>query len=54
VVEHVAKEPPIVWATDTLVKNSDERSAYIAALKQADQFNFDPLTEYPIDLNGDR
>ncbi len=23
VVEHVAKEPPIVWATDTLAKNSD-------------------------------
>lgn len=54
VAEYVAKEPSIVWATDTLVKNSDERSAYIAALQQADQSNFDPLTNYLIELNGDR
>jgi len=54
VVEHLAKEPPIVWATDTLVKNSDERSAYIAALKQADQFKYDPLIEYLVERNGDR
>jgi len=54
VVEHLAKEPPIVWAIDTLVKNSDERSAYIAALKQADQFKYDPLIEYLIERNGDR
>jgi Fic-DOC domain mobile mystery protein B len=54
VVEHLAKEPPIVWAIDTLVKNSDERSDYIAALKQADQFKYDPLIEYLIERNGDR
>jgi Fic-DOC domain mobile mystery protein B len=54
VVERLAKEPQIVWATDTLTKDSDERSAYIAALKQADQKNYDPSVEYLAELNGDR
>jgi Fic-DOC domain mobile mystery protein B len=54
VVERLIKEPPIVWATETLVKDSDERSEYISALKQADQLNYDPLIEYLIQLNGDR
>ena len=53
-VEHVIKEPPIVWATDTLIKDSDERSAYIAALKQADEGNYGPLIDYLTELNGDR
>jgi Fic-DOC domain mobile mystery protein B len=53
-VKHVIKEPPIVWATDTLTKNSDERTAYIAALKQADQGDIGPLIEYLTELNGDR
>ena len=54
VIETVAKESPIVWATDTLARSSAERTAYIAALKQADQFNIDPLTEYLTALNGER
>lgn len=53
-VEVIAREPPIIWASETLVSNSDERSAYIAALKQADQFNFQPLTEYLVARNGNR
>jgi Fic-DOC domain mobile mystery protein B len=54
VVERLIKEPRIVWATDTLVTDSDERSAYIAALKQADQFDHEPLVGYLTELNGDR
>jgi Fic-DOC domain mobile mystery protein B len=54
VVKHLVKEPPIIWATDTLTKDSEERSSYIAALKEADQGNFGPLTEYLTELNGDR
>ena len=53
-VEHVIKEPPIAWATDTLNKDSDERSAYIAALKKADKGNYGPLIDYLTELNGDR
>ena len=54
VVERLAKEPPIVWATDTLIRNSDERKAYIAALQSADKFDYRALTEYLVARNGDR
>lgn len=54
VVEHIAHEPSIVWATDTIVKDSDERSAYFAALKHADGFNYQPLIDYLAKLNPDR
>ena len=54
VVENLAREPSIVWATDTLVKDSDERANYIAALKQADQFNYQPLIGYLTELNPGR
>lgn len=54
VVEHLAKEPPITWATDTLIRNSDERKAYIAALKSADEFDYRALIEYLVERNGDR
>ena len=53
-VEHVMKEPPIVWATDTLNRVSDERAAYIAALKNADKGNVGPLIDYLTELNPDR
>ena len=54
VVEHLAKEPPLVWATDTLVKDSDERSQYIAALRHADQLDYDFLINYLFGINGGR
>ena len=54
VVSHLAKEPPIIWATDTLVRDSTERKAYIAALKLADEFNYQALTAYLVERNGDR
>jgi len=54
VVDRLTRETPVVWATNTLEKDSDERSAYIAALKQADQFNYEPLIEYLTELNGNR
>ena len=53
-VERVMKEPPIVWATDTLNTLSDERAAYIAALKNADKGNVGPLIDYLTELNPDR
>jgi len=54
VVECLAREPSIVWATDTLVKNSDERTTYIAALRHADQFDYQPLIDYLTELNPGR
>jgi Fic-DOC domain mobile mystery protein B len=54
VVECLARKPSIVWATDTLVKNSDERSTYIAALRYADQLNYQPLIDYLTELNPGR
>ncbi len=51
VVERLANAPHIVWATDTLNVDSDERSAYIAALKQADTGNLQPLVNYLESLN---
>ena len=54
VVENLAREPRIVWATDTLVKDSDERSTYIAALQQADESDYQPLIKYLAELNPGR
>ena len=54
VVECLAREPSIVWATDTLVKDSDQRSTYITALKQADRLDYEPLNDYLNDLNPGR
>ena len=54
VVERLANAPRVVWAIDTLNVNSDERSAYIAALKQADTGNLQPLVGYLEDLNPGR
>ena len=54
VVECLARKPSIVWATDTLVKNSDQRSTYIAALRHADQFDDQPLIDYLTELNPGR
>lgn len=53
VVERLTGIPRIVWATDTLTQNSNERSAYIAALTQADELNFQPLIDYLAKLNPD-
>ncbi len=54
VVERLANAPRIVWATDTLNVDSEERSAYIAALKQADSGNLQPLVDYLETLNSGR
>lgn len=54
VVEHLVKEPRIIWATETLVNDSDERSKYILALKQADEGNYGSLIDYLTELNGER
>jgi Fic-DOC domain mobile mystery protein B len=49
VVERLANEPPITWATDTLDANSNERKAYISALKMADEFDYRALIQYLAD-----
>ena len=54
VTEHLGKASPIVWATDTLIRNSEERTAYIAALQQADTGNYQLLIDYLIERNSDR
>ena len=54
VVERLAGKPRLVWATDTLNVESDERSSYIAALRQADIGNLQPLVKYLEALNPGR
>ena len=54
VVERLAGQPRLVWATDTLNADSDERSSYIAALRQADDGSLQPLVEYLEVLNPGR
>ncbi len=54
VIERLTNDPHIVWATDTLNSDSDERSAYIAALKHADTGDLQPLVEYLESLNPER
>lgn len=54
VVERLAAEPRLVWATDTLNVESDERSAYIEALREADAGNVRALVDYLEALNPGR
>ena len=54
VVERLAGKPRLVWATDTLNVESDERYSYIAALRQADIGNLQPLVKYLEALNPGR
>ena len=54
VVERLASQPNLVWATDTLNVGSDERSSYIFALRQADVGSLQPLVEYLEVLNPGR
>jgi Fic-DOC domain mobile mystery protein B len=54
VVEKLTSGPSLVWASNTLVRDSGERSTYIDALKRADESNYQPLVEYLAGLNPDR
>ena len=54
VIQRLAGQPPLTWATDTLVVNSDERKEYIAALRAADNGDFQLLLDYLIALNPGR
>ncbi|MFB3105226.1 MAG: mobile mystery protein B, partial [Pseudomonadales bacterium] len=51
VLQRLANQPPLTWATDTLVVDSAEREAYIAALKKADNGDIAPLVDYLRALN---
>ncbi len=51
VIKRLTKIKPITWATDTLNADSDERKQYIAALKRADDFDYQPLIDYLKELN---
>ena len=53
-VKRVAKAPPLTWASDTLNVDSKERAQYIAALKRADQRDYEPLIDYLATLNPAR
>lgn len=50
-VERVAKAPSLTWASDTLNSDSKERARYIAALKNADHQDYQPLIDYLTALN---
>ena len=54
VIQRLADQPPLTWATDTLVVDSAERKVYIAALQSADAGNFQPLLDYLSALNPGR
>ena len=54
VVERIAGSKRIVWATDTLNVQSDERATYICALNRADNGDLQPLLNYLEALNPDR
>lgn len=54
VIQRLADQAPLTWATDTLVVDSSERKAYIAALQAADAGNFQPLLDYLTALNAGR
>ena len=54
VLQRLAGEPPLIWATDTLVADSDGRKEYFAALRAADAGDFQPLLNYLVALNPGR
>ena len=50
-VARLTDHPPIVWATDILAVDSEQRHVYIEALRRADARDFQPLTDYLVALN---
>jgi Fic-DOC domain mobile mystery protein B len=54
IVQRLLDEPPLVWATDTLNRDSEERNEYIAALRLADAGEIQPLLDYLHSLNPGR
>jgi hypothetical protein len=54
VVQFLVRETPTIWATDTLIRNSDERKTYSTALTPADAFDYQALTGYLVERNSDR
>ena len=54
VIQRLADQAPLTWATDTLVVDSSERKAYIAALQAADAGDSQPLLDYLTALNAGR
>ena len=53
VLQRLLSRPPFIWATNeaTLLRESNERSAYIDALHSADAHDFNALNEYLKGLN---
>ncbi len=51
VVARLTDHPPIVWATDILAVDSEQRRVYIEALRRADAHDFQPLINYLTALN---
>lgn len=52
-VKRLAKASPLTWASETLNSENDERARYIAALKSADEHDYQPLIDYLSALNPD-
>lgn len=50
-VARLTDHPPIVWATDILAVDSEQRHVYIEALRRADAHDFQPLADYLVALN---
>jgi fido (protein-threonine AMPylation protein) len=46
VIEKIFKKPVYTWGTTNLIKQSDQRTAYIRAIKEADNGNIQPLINF--------
>jgi Fic-DOC domain mobile mystery protein B len=54
VVEKLARQPRLTWATETFTKQSAERTVYIDALVAADAGNLLPIIDYVSQQNPGR
>lgn len=40
------KAPPVTWGSASLIETGEARAAYVAALREADDHNIDPLVDF--------
>ena len=46
IAQHIFKKPVFTWGSTNLVKAGDVRNKYLAAIRQADRDNIDPLLQF--------
>jgi len=46
IAQHIFKKPVFTWGSANLVKAGDVRNKYLAAIRQADRDNIDPLLQF--------